>query len=110
MLEKVGDDMINKLVVYCSDQTHFTLQKGAKLIGIRPKNQAIKTTKSNQYRLCPDDDLRNVIENDIASGLIPLYLCGLIGTTAFRAVDPIRKLGQVAKEFNMWFHVDAACW
>ncbi|KAL9683486.1 hypothetical protein QQ045_015308 [Rhodiola kirilowii] len=108
MLDKVGDDMINKLVVYCSDQTHFTLQKGAKLIGIRPKNiKAIKTTKSNQYGLSPDD-LRNVIENDIASGLIPLYLCGSIGTTAFGAVDPIRKLGQVAKEFNMWFHVDAA--
>ncbi|CAM8948732.1 unnamed protein product [Rhodiola kirilowii] len=108
MLEKVGDDMINKLVVYCSDQTHFTLKKGAKLIGIRPKNiKVIKTTKSNQYGLCPND-LRDVIESDVKSGLIPLYLCGTIGTTSFGAVDPIRELGIIAKEFNMWFHVDAA--
>ncbi|KAL9660461.1 hypothetical protein QQ045_025276 [Rhodiola kirilowii] len=108
MLEMVGDDMINKLVVYCSDQTHFTLEKGAKLIGIRPKNiKAIKTTKSNQYAICPYN-LRNVIESDIESGLIPLFLCGTIGTTAFGAVDPIRELGIMAKEFNMWFHVDAA--
>uniref|UniRef100_A0A7N0U697 Tyrosine decarboxylase n=1 Tax=Kalanchoe fedtschenkoi TaxID=63787 RepID=A0A7N0U697_KALFE len=55
-LERVGDDMFNKLVVYCSDQTHFTLKKGSKLVGIRPANvKAIKTTKNNEYGLCTTD-------------------------------------------------------
>ncbi|KAH9670102.1 Tyrosine decarboxylase 1 [Citrus sinensis] len=39
-LEKLGGgfDNITKLVVYASDQTHFALQKSAKLIGIPPAN------------------------------------------------------------------------
>uniref|UniRef100_A0A7N0TZA9 Tyrosine decarboxylase n=1 Tax=Kalanchoe fedtschenkoi TaxID=63787 RepID=A0A7N0TZA9_KALFE len=107
-LERVGDDMFNKLVVYCSDQTHFTLKKGSKLVGIRPANvKAIKTTKNNEYGLCPTD-LRDLVASDVKAGFIPIYLCGTIGTTAFGAVDPIRELGKVAREFNMWFHVDAA--
>ncbi|KAJ4834091.1 hypothetical protein Tsubulata_024065, partial [Turnera subulata] len=45
---------------------------------------------------------------DIKSGLVPLYLCGTVGTTACVAVDPIEKLGKVARKYKLWFHIDAA--
>nr|ABF06560.1 tyrosine decarboxylase [Rhodiola sachalinensis] len=107
-MERVGDDKINKLVVYCSDQTHFTIHKGAKLIGIRPKNiKSLTTRRENEYGLCPND-LRNAIEADMKAGLVPFYLCGTIGTTALGAVDPIKELGKVVREYDLWFHVDGA--
>ncbi|KAH9770948.1 Tyrosine decarboxylase 2 [Citrus sinensis] len=42
------------------------------------------------------------------SGLIPLFLCATIGTTAITAVDPLKPLCDVAKQFGIWVHVDAA--
>uniref|UniRef100_A0A7N0TDP1 Tyrosine decarboxylase n=1 Tax=Kalanchoe fedtschenkoi TaxID=63787 RepID=A0A7N0TDP1_KALFE len=108
VLERIGDDKINKLVAYCSDQTHFTLHKGAKLIGIRRANiKSIGTRRENGFGLCPND-LRNAITGDLEAGLVPFYLCGTIGTTALGAVDPIKELGKVAREFDLWFHIDAA--
>ncbi|KAL5862484.1 hypothetical protein ACOSQ4_003780 [Xanthoceras sorbifolium] len=88
-LEKLeGNENITKLVVYASDQTHFTFQKAAKLIGI---------TKSN-FQL--------TIEEDIKAGLIPLYLCGTVGTTSSGAVDPIKELAIISREYKIWFHID----
>ncbi|XVF42434.1 hypothetical protein PTKIN_Ptkin01aG0362700 [Pterospermum kingtungense] len=40
-------------------------------------------------------------------GLVPLFLCATIGTTASGAVDPIAELGKVAI-YKLWLHIDAA--
>ncbi|KAH1131114.1 hypothetical protein J1N35_002492 [Gossypium stocksii] len=101
-------DNITKLVVYASDQTHFTFQKAAKLVGIPPSNfRFIQTSFATEFAM-PPQLLRVAIENDIQSGLVPLYICATIGTTACGAVDPIAELGKVANEYNLWLHIDAA--
>ena len=38
VLKKIGHHKITKLVVYGSDQTHSTLQKASKLVGISTSN------------------------------------------------------------------------
>ncbi|WCJ43637.1 Tyrosine decarboxylase [Euphorbia peplus] len=107
-LEMFGWDQITKLVVYASDQTHSTLHKGAKLVGIPSWNiRSIPTLVSNGFSLSPET-LEEAIENDISSGFRPLFLCGTVGTTACGAVDPIKELGQIANKYNIWFHIDAA--
>ncbi|KDP26173.1 hypothetical protein JCGZ_22267 [Jatropha curcas] len=107
-LGRIGKSNITKLVVYGSDQTHSAFQKAAKIAGIDPQNfRAIKTTKSTAFALSPDL-LRLSIRSDIEKGLIPLFLCATIGTTATTAIDPIRPLCNVAKEYSIWVHVDAA--
>jgi tyrosine decarboxylase len=40
--------------------------------------------------------------------LVPCFLCATIGTTATNAIDPIKLLCNVAKEYDIWVHVDAA--
>ncbi|GMI87861.1 aromatic aldehyde synthase [Hibiscus trionum] len=108
MLLKVGREHIGKLVVYASDQTHSALAKAAKIAGIDPKNfRAIKTKRSAAFGLSPES-LRHAISTDVKAGLIPLYLCATIGTTSTTAVDPLIPLCDVAKEYGMWVHVDAA--
>ncbi|KAK3226826.1 hypothetical protein Dsin_006688 [Dipteronia sinensis] len=108
-LEKLGgSENITKLVVYASDQTHFTVEKSAKLIGITKSNfRVITTSFSTTFSLSPEN-LRAAIEADVKAGLVPLYLCGTVGTTACGAVDPIKELGKIAREYEMWFHIDAA--
>ncbi|KAK4850591.1 hypothetical protein QYF36_008106 [Acer negundo] len=108
-LEKLGgSENITRLVVYASDQTHVTVEKSAKLIGITKSNfRVIPTSFSTKFALSPEN-VRAAIDEDIKAGLVPLYLCGTIGTTACGAVDPIMELGKIAREYKMWFHIDAA--
>ncbi|MCD9642599.1 Tyrosine/DOPA decarboxylase 5 [Datura stramonium] len=108
MLEKIGRENIDKLVVYASDQTHFSFQKAVKISGIKPENfRAIPTTKATEFALCPES-LSVTIQEDIKVGLIPLFLCATIGTTSTTAVDPLKPLCEIAKQYGIWVHVDAA--
>ncbi|MCL7027053.1 hypothetical protein MKW94_020691 [Papaver nudicaule] len=108
MLNKIGRENINQLVVYASDQTHCAMQKAAQIAGINPKNfRAIATSKSTNFSLFPSS-LQSTILADIESGLVPLFLCATVGTTSSTAVDPIGPLCEVAKMHGIWVHVDAA--
>ncbi|TKV93880.1 hypothetical protein SEVIR_9G258400v4 [Setaria viridis] len=107
-LAKLGHEAIMKLVVYTSDQTHATFQKGARLVGIPPSNfRVIPTSAASGYGLTADA-VRAAVDRDVASGLVPLYLCATVGTTGLGAVDPVRELGEAARRHGMWLHVDAA--
>ncbi|XP_016465650.1 tryptophan decarboxylase TDC1-like [Nicotiana tabacum] len=107
-LETLGVHNIGKLVVYGSDQTHSTYTKACKLAGIFPCNiRAIPTSVESNFSLSPVV-LRRVIEADVAAGLVPLFLCATVGTTSTTAVDPISQLAEVANEYKIWLHVDAA--
>uniref|UniRef100_A0A803M8D1 Uncharacterized protein n=1 Tax=Chenopodium quinoa TaxID=63459 RepID=A0A803M8D1_CHEQI len=108
VLEVHGEEKITKLVVYASDQTHFTFQKAAKLVGISLKNfRVLPTSSTADFALSPDT-LKAAIEVDVSQGLVPLYVCATIGTTASGAVDPLDGLGKIARAFCAWLHVDAA--
>ncbi|KAH0656272.1 hypothetical protein KY285_031154 [Solanum tuberosum] len=107
-LDNIGADNIGKLVVYGSDQTHSTYTKACKVAGILPCNiRAVQTSIESDFALSPVV-LRGIIEADAAAGLVPLFLCATVGTTSTTAVDPLSQLGQLAEEFDIWFHVDAA--
>ncbi|XVE92845.1 hypothetical protein REPUB_Repub01dG0137900 [Reevesia pubescens] len=107
-LDVLGFDNTHKLVVYASDQTHSTFAKACKLAGISPQNiRSIPTTLDTGFSLSPLH-LQTVVEADVASGLVPLYLCVNVGTTSTTAVDPIGPLAEVGNKHGMWVHVDAA--
>ncbi|XP_057949231.1 tyrosine decarboxylase-like [Malania oleifera] len=108
MLSRVGRQNLEKLVVYGSDQTHCGVQKAARIAGLNPKNiRSIRTTKATAFGLSPDS-LRHAILSDLDAGFIPLFLCATVGTTASTAVDPVGPLCAIAKDYNVWVHVDAA--
>ncbi|XVF30925.1 hypothetical protein REPUB_Repub16aG0101200 [Reevesia pubescens] len=103
-----GWENITKLVVYASDQTHFCFQKAAKIVGIPPSNfRLIETSFSTGFSMS-HEKVRFAIEDDIKSGLVPIFLCATIGTTPSGAVDPIAELGKVSREYKLWLHIDAA--
>ncbi|KAF7012617.1 hypothetical protein CFC21_026792 [Triticum aestivum] len=107
-LSKLTHEGILKLVVYASDQSHTTFQKGARIVGIPPSNfRIIPTSAASSYGLTAES-VRHAVEADLASGLVPLYLCATVGTTGVGAVDPVGELGEVARRYGMWLHVDAA--
>ncbi|KAD4584785.1 hypothetical protein E3N88_22386 [Mikania micrantha] len=108
ILREIGKDALGKLVVYGSDQTHSCFQKACQIVGIHPQNlRLLRTENYNEYALSPES-LDDAISHDIASGLIPFFLCATVGTTSSTAVDPLHALGKIIKRYRIWFHVDAA--
>ncbi|KAL5165980.1 Tyrosine/DOPA decarboxylase 5 [Glycine soja] len=108
VLSQIGRENICKLVVYVSNQTHCSVQKATHIIGIHHKNiRVVKTMKSTSFTLLPES-LLFAIHTDVQNGLVPCYLCATLGTTSTTTVDPLGPLCKVAKEYDMWVHVDVA--
>ncbi len=95
-----------RLRAYCSTQTHSSASKAAGVMGLGRANlRAIAVDAT--YAMRPEA-LRAAIEADLAAGLRPFFVCATVGTTSSTAIDPIRAIGDIAREFGLWLHVDAA--
>ena len=94
------------LVLYTSEQSHSSIEKGAISIGIGQKNVR-KIPVDAEYRMRPDA-LAAAIEQDRASGLRPFCVVATVGTTSTTSVDPVEEIAAIAERHNLWLHVDAA--
>ena len=54
------------------------------------------------------DDLQQAIAEDKAAGILPMAIVATAGTTNTGAIDPIQKIGEIAAENSIWFHIDGA--
>lgn len=93
-------------VLYVSDQCHYSYEKGVFTLGIGTNNLR-KVASDEQYRMRPDA-LRAQIQADIDAGKQPFLIGATAGTTVAGAFDPLDALADIAEEFGLWFHVDAA--
>ncbi|MFW6691217.1 pyridoxal phosphate-dependent decarboxylase family protein [Streptomyces sp. MAR4 CNX-425] len=94
------------LRVYASEQAHFSLVKGVDVLGVGRDNlRRVGTDARFRVRVA---ELRAAVERDLAAGLRPACVVGVAGTTSTGAVDPLEDLAEVAAEYGLWFHVDAA--
>ena len=92
--------------IYASEEAHSSIEKAALTLGFgRSGYQTIRTDE--QLSMC-SSTLRSVIQEDIASGLKPVAVVATLGTTSTTALDPVRKIAELAQEFGLWLHVDAA--
>lgn len=96
----------SQMIAYVSTQTHSSLEKAIKIAGIGYEN--IRLIDVDVKFAMRTDLLKKQIENDRKAGLIPFLVCATIGTTSSNAMDPIRKVGEICKDENIWLHVDAA--
>jgi glutamate/tyrosine decarboxylase-like PLP-dependent enzyme len=102
---KLGGDM-EGAVVYCSDQTHASVDRGLRILGFRAE-QLCRIEADPGFRL-DLARLKGQIERDRAAGLRPFCVVANAGTTNTGAVDPLVQLGQLCREQNLWLHVDGA--
>ena len=94
------------LVVYASEQSHYSLEKSVDILGLgRESLRKIETDDNFHIRT---DALREAIETDKRAGRIPCCIAGAAGATSTGVVDPLDELADMASEYNCWFHVDAA--
>lgn len=112
--EKATDFRINEegaasfpgLRIYCSEQTHSSIEKAVKISGIGRENM-VKIPVRKDFTI-DVKKLREAIENDKSAGLKPCCVIATLGTTGTTAIDPLKSIGRICAENGIWFHVDAA--
>ncbi|XP_064471206.1 histidine decarboxylase-like isoform X2 [Ornithodoros turicata] len=96
-------DLNGRLVAYCSDQAHSSVEK-AGLIGL-VKMHYVESDENLSLR---GHDLKEAMDRDRAKGLLPFYVCATLGTTGACAFDNLQEIGEICAEERVWLHVDAA--
>ena len=94
------------LVVYCSDQAHSSVEKGAMALGFG--RQHVRNIASDDEFRMRVDVLEETIRRDRAAGLKPCCVVATVGTTSTTSIDPVGAIADVAEREKMWLHVDAA--
>jgi aromatic-L-amino-acid decarboxylase len=94
------------LRVYCSDQAHSSIEKGALALGVGADG-VIKIESDDAFRMKPEA-LEAALARDRAAGALPMAIVATAGTTSTASVDPVRRIGEIAAREKVWFHVDAA--
>ena len=94
------------LVLYASEHAHSSIDRGALAAGIGLDNVR-HIPSDDQFRMRPDS-LKGAIEADLAAGRKPFCVVATAGTTSTTSVDNIAEIGEVARRYRLWFHVDAA--
>ena len=94
------------LIIYASEQCHYSIDKSADLLGLgREGVRKIPTDERFHIRL---KDLREAIQRDRANGAIVCCIVGVAGTTSTGVIDPLEELAAIALENKCWYHIDAA--
>jgi glutamate/tyrosine decarboxylase-like PLP-dependent enzyme len=95
-----------RLVAYTSAESHTSIQKCAEQLGIGTDNlRAIAV--DDAFRMRPEA-LRRAVEADLAAGHLPFAIVACGGATNTGAIDPLDAIADVAREFDVWLHVDGA--
>ena len=95
-----------KLVGYTTSQSHSSIEKGFRIAGIGTDNMRI-VPHDEHFAMRPDA-FADLVTADIAAGLTPFFVVTSHGTTSSLAFDPTPAIATVARDHDIWVHVDAA--
>lgn len=112
--EEISDFSINEegfsgnqqYTVYCSTETHSSIEKDVKIAGFGRQNLR-KIPVDENFAMKPEA-LEQAIRSDLENGIQPAAVVATIGTTGSTAIDPLKEIGDICSRYNIFLHVDAA--
>lgn len=94
------------MTIYASEEVHMSIPKAADILGFgRDQVRVVACDERQRMRV---DQLRTQIKTDLKTGLRPFCVVASAGTVNTGVVDPLDRIADVAREFDLWFHVDGA--
>jgi glutamate/tyrosine decarboxylase-like PLP-dependent enzyme len=96
----------NQPVIFASGVSHTSIQKAAMLLGFG--TTAVRHVTVNENSQMNIGDLKKQIELSRNEGKTPFCIVATAGTTVTGNIDPLVEIYRIAKENELWFHVDAA--
>lgn len=102
----VPPDQLVRAVAYVSSETHSSVAKALRVIGISDE-RIRKIDTDHEFRLRPES-LRHAIAEDRRAGLHPFTVVATAGSTNTGTVDPIEAIADICEHEGLWLHVDGA--
>lgn len=99
-------DVVSQFRIFCSEKAHFSIQKNAALLGLG-FDAVIPVRTDNKMKMEPKY-LALAIEKEKQKGNIPIAVVATMGTTDFGSFDPLNAINKIAKEADVWLHIDGA--
>ncbi|GAB0091882.1 cysteine sulfinic acid decarboxylase [Sergentomyia squamirostris] len=95
-----------RLVLFTSEDAHYSIQKLASFMGIGANNvYSIRTDECGKMQM---DHLESEILRAKCEGGHPFMVSATAGTTVLGAFDPLTDIASLCEKYQLWFHVDAA--
>ena len=91
------------LTIICSSESHSSVKSVAKVIGVSVTLADAGTSGSIGY-----PEAKAAFDSARQMGLVPFAIVGTAGTTNFGIVDDLLGLAELAKEEELWYHIDGA--
>lgn len=92
--------------IYASSASHHTIHRAAAVLGMG--RQCVVTIESDHLGRMQPDALAERLDMDSPSDAVAIAVVANAGTTSTGAIDPLRQIGEMAKQHSLWFHVDGA--
>lgn len=105
-LQKGLQDLDHSPVMYCSAESHHSIQRAARVSGLGAHSVKIIPVDAH-LRMIPDA-LSNQIKHDRSMGQRPFMVFATGGTTGAGSIDPLEKIADICAANDLWYHVDAA--
>jgi aromatic-L-amino-acid/L-tryptophan decarboxylase len=93
-------------VLYASRDSHLAWIKIAVQAGLG--RSAVRLVSTDGLGRIDIPSLREAIVADKAKGRVPFMIAATAGTTNAGMIDPLMNCAEVAADWNLWFHIDAA--
>lgn len=100
------DGMSKAMVIYTSEESHYSNAKNASFAGIGRNN--MRFIKADSVGRMIPEKLEEQILADITDGFVPTYVNATAGTTVLGAFDPIDEIADITEKYKIWLHVDGA--
>jgi aromatic-L-amino-acid/L-tryptophan decarboxylase len=94
------------LRIYCSEQTHSSIDKAVILLGLGQRS-LVKIPTNERFEM-DTEKLREAIRDDLSAGHLPCCVVATVGTTSTTSVDDLEKIADLCRRNSIFLHVDAA--
>lgn len=92
--------------LYGSGASHRSIHRSAGVLGMG-RSSVVTIASDREGRMCPQA-LRKQLQTDSKTDKVPVAIIANAGSTDAGVIDPLLELGEIAREFGIWFHIDGA--
>ncbi len=105
-IRKKGLFGLKPFTAYASSEVHSCLDKSMDELGIGTDH--LRKIPVNEDFTINLDALEEAIKADLENGFTPFCIIGSAGTVNTGAIDDLEALADLAKKYQLWFHIDGA--
>ncbi|KAJ6666470.1 hypothetical protein lerEdw1_020193 [Lerista edwardsae] len=93
-----------RLVVFTSEECHYSVKKAASFLGIGTHN--VYFIKSDERGKMIPEELEKQVQRARKEGAAPFFVSATAGTTVLGAFDPLDEIADICEKHDLWLHVD----